>query len=64
MLDSGNGMMLKKDGRIIIDGSDGLGRLDPGEYTVNVTVKAEGKSFKGSTKITVTDAPPKGAPKT
>ena len=58
-LDSGSGMMLKKDGRIIIDGSDGLGRLDPGEYTVDVTVKAEGKSFKGSTKITVTDAPPK-----
>jgi hypothetical protein len=57
ILDSGNGMMLKKDGRIIIDGSDGLGRLDEGEYTVNVTIKAEGKTFKGSTKINVVDTP-------
>jgi hypothetical protein len=51
-------MTLKKDGRIIIDGSDGLGNLDPGEYTVDVTIKAEGKTFKGSTKINVVDLPP------
>lgn len=52
-LDSGSGMQLKKDGRIIIDGSGGLGALDPNTYTLEITIKAEGKTFTNSGEVTV-----------
>lgn len=52
-LDRGSGMQLKKDGRIIIDGYGGLGALDPNTYTLEITIKAEGKTFTNSGEVTV-----------
>jgi len=52
-LDSGSGVQLKKDGRIIIDGSGGLGALDPKTYTLEITIKAEGKTFTKSGEVTI-----------
>jgi len=52
-LDSGSGMQLKKDGRIIIDGYGGLGALDPKTYTLEITIKAEGKTFTKSGEVTI-----------
>ena len=39
-------MQVKKDGRIIIDMQDAAGNMEPGNYTLKVTLKAEGKTFK------------------
>ena len=60
-VNTSNGMQVKKDGRIIIDMQDTAGNMEPGNYTLKVTLKAEGKTFKikpnGVISFTVVDAP-------
>jgi hypothetical protein len=60
-INSGNGLRVKKDGTIILDMYETGGIMEAGNYTVKVTLEAEGKKFKikpnGVVSFTVVDAP-------
>jgi len=57
-INDGNGMRVKKDGGILIDMESEAGSMSPGKYTLNVTLKAEGKTFKkGPISFNVVDVP-------
>lgn len=56
LLSPGNGISVKRGGTWVVDFQN-IGSLDPGTYTLEIYIEAEGKRFDATGQVTVVDQP-------